>query len=191
MNHIMIDLETWDTTDNSVIRALAMAKFHPTTGDISARLVIDARPSVDNQVEVGRSISEQTQAFWRRQPFSLSKFLNETPREYLQTCNSTAMLRSRIADFVRPTLQTDEGKPSDGRIWSRGSFDCGILRDLLIDYPWRYWQERDVRTLDSLVDKVTPSQPHNPLSDVEAQIQQVRNAHALAGITLPDMSQAA
>lgn len=177
---IMIDQETWNNTTNAVVRAMAVVEFDPLTGDIDRRQLIDARPSLDDQIERGRTIGRKTVKWWKKKHPLAGHIARHA--EITRHVETTHQLVAAFHDFIRPLLDEHEKLPVD--LWSRGFFDIAILNDLYYSIgrttPWRYWQERDVRTLDSLVEKQPPANPHDPLSDIDAQIKQVALAHQLA-----------
>lgn len=162
---LMIDFETWGTAPNAVIRAAALAEFFPSTGKVHRTLLIDARYSVDNQIEHGRTMDNQTVQWW----LDREETLNESMRGMsVRFAHNLAMLSSMLDGFIH--------RIGYERAWSRGRFDLPILATLT-NIPWEFWREADVRTLDFIVPKPRPDQPHNPLSDVQAQIRQVHAAY--------------
>lgn len=70
-------------------------------------------------------------------------------------------------------------KVSDFTVWANSpSFDCNILnhhfRTYLINQPWKFYQERDVRTIKRLSEEMRlhvriPENPHNALQDAKNQ----------------------
>lgn len=177
---LMIDFETWGKTASAVVRAVALAEFHPATRNIVRQLLIDARQSVDDQLEHGRSTDTDTVDFWSMTKPRLSELMNNSPNS--KRIKTTPELAYTIMEFI--------GEHKYRCVWQRGHFDLPILASLLqsLDIseraddtgrrplPWNYCQERDVRTLDEVTPKVSPDQPHHPMSDVKAQIRQVSNA---------------
>lgn len=174
---LMVDIETWGTGPDAVVRAVAMATFNPWTGYVFGTAVWDLRGLIDRQLELGGTVDPGTVRWWGRMP---DEALGESLR-----------LARHMMPFTQPA-ELDDAIDSIGvfilshspsRCWSRGAFDYPILARLLdkqgVSPPWQYWQLRDVRTLDDLVPKVKPDRPHHPLSDCLAQIEQVRAALAL------------
>lgn len=182
MNDLMIDLETWARGPDAGIRAVGLAEFNPQTGYTERLALIDARTSMDDQIEAGRLVSASTMEWWRGKP-ALSSLIN-AHAEITQQVHTAFGIIKQVISFVLPMADAATGK-LHGNVWARGSFDIAILRHLFDTFsvenqvPWAYWQERDVRTLDFLVDKVAAENPHDPLSDIAAQIQQVRAAAKL------------
>lgn len=65
------------------------------------------------------------------------------------------------------------------RLWAKSpSFDCVILQRLWarhgLDFPVPFWKWRDVRT--AVEDRIVAEVPHDPMSDVDAQIEAVKRA---------------
>lgn len=170
--HTMVDLETWATTDNSVIRAAAVVNF--TADEITWRGLIDARHSVDDQILHGRAVDTDTVSWWQKQAINTDIWLNDPMGDavgrldYTVGVLSELQLMSEIVDLLH----------GEHKIWSRGTFDLDIIRHLITsngeEVPWQHWQERDVRTLDSFTPKPKPEIPHDPLSDALAQVQQAQ-----------------
>lgn len=181
--HLMLDTETWDTEPTAVVRAVALALFDPLSGDIAARLLLDLRLTVDEQIEAGRTISENTVAWWRGRDLSLSQLIG--PPDPQTAPQRLEQALQQFGAFIRPSLATGDNGDAKiaGRIWTRGHFDLPVLASLIRiespnhPLPWDYWQARDVRTLDEITPKQAPAQPHHPMSDCEAQIAQVRAAY--------------
>lgn len=179
MTDLMIDLETWAPTENAVIRAAAVVAFDPRGAGITGRLLIDARAAADDQIEKRRGVDPETVAWWCAQQ-SLSESLRG---EDAKPVSCLAKMLNEIEAFIHPLVDPETGRIR-GNVWTRGHFDCRILRHAWHAFgdeapPWGYWQEMDVRTLDVLVARVRPDSPHDPMSDCLAQIRQVQTAHAL------------
>lgn len=179
--HFMVDCETWSTADSAVIRMVMLAEFDPSDGSVLRGHLIDARPSIDSQLESGRAVSGATVHWWRGQ-VRLSAM---EPRE-VDVCECVLdldALATAVLEFLPPpdVWQSGDRRP---RIWSRGGIDvrwlASLLRDAGAEPPWSYWQERDVRTLDEFVPHVASALPHWPVADVHAQVAQVGRAFALA-----------
>ena len=184
---IMLDLETWGTSDTAAIRALAAVAFDPRRDDIHDIhdiLLIDATPSIDDQIEHGRTLDPGTVKWWRNQKTPLTALLAEQDPEHIDTL---AGILNRLENFLIPWTGNDTGCIG-GNVWTRGHFDAPILLHAWRTFdpqsapPWKYWQEKDVRTLDVFIEKKAPERPDDPLSDCMAQIASVRMAHSLAAM---------
>lgn len=183
--HVMIDIETWDTAPTAIVRAIALLAF-ASNGEVVGKRLIDARETVDEQLEHGRTVDAGTVAWWRKQG-PLRAHIDRHLDKDLVCARSVEQILEEIDAFVRGAPMGDNDKT-----WSRGRYDMSIIRDLyqteecdrdpidnaviISEPPWPYWAEADVRTLDVLTDKVWPDHPHDPISDAEAQIRQVVNA---------------
>jgi hypothetical protein len=181
----MLDIETWDTRHSAIVRAIALIAFAE-TGEILGRCLIDARETVDEQLEYGRTVDPSTVAWWQKQAPLGGHIQHHFSKDLLVARNIEQILEEIDAFVKRAPLGNAE------KIWSRGHFDMPIIRDLfrtqeydrdpidgavvIGEPPWPYWAEADVRTLDVLTAKVPADHPHDPISDAEAQIQQVANA---------------
>ena len=181
--NLMIDLETWGTTEQAVIRAAALVIFDD-YGEKLVKRVIDARTSVDRQLECGRSIDADTVAWWSKQkPLSWMIEADEL-KQIVKTVSTEMKLITAFRSIYEGAILTSTDEKVF--VWSRGRFDMQIISNLFAEQgqsetPWRYWQERDVRTLDSFVPQVKSKTPHNPLEDCYAQVAQVAAMYQLKG----------
>ncbi len=178
--HYMIDIETWDTAPTAVIRAIAIVGFDLDGGTRGLNL-IDCRRIIDEQIQAGRTTSEETAAWWAKQPIRLDSLLMNTRSHVADTLTIQPLDLPAAAKAVQDALWTED---HDIRVWSRGHFDIAILMNLLAAHgrpiPWRYSQVRDVRTLDEITPPIKAAMPHHPLADCLAQIQQVCAALRMA-----------
>jgi exodeoxyribonuclease VIII len=173
MSDYMIDIETFATSERAAIRAIAVVEFCRLGDGGGRHLVLDTRPSMDGQIMSGREIDPNTVVWWgKTEPLVIKH-----DAIGVESCDflDTALLR--LVQFIRPSEE-------ECRIWSRGAFDLSILRhawrdEFVAHPPWRYWQERDVRTLDEFAPKEASAIPHHPLYDCFAQISQVQHAFRL------------
>lgn len=158
MLNVMIDIETLDIKPTAVVVSVGIVTFtQDETRDI---LYIDAKASIMDQISKGRTVDQDTVAWWKGKPTI------DTLKSPCVSPSDLSELRRMIYVHTPPELE----------YWSRGSLDFIVLENLLVDcVPWKYWQLRDVRTLDHFVPKCTPTIPHNPVADCLAQIQQVWN----------------
>lgn len=168
----MIDLESWGTEPDSVIRAAVLVTFSPT--DHGEALYLDARPSIDDQLEMGRRIYNETQDWWRSQSPTLSEIVN--PSAWPIKVNDTEQIMDLMIRFII------KNKPK--YIWSRRCMDKDIIKDLLRSFgkkpPWDFRSEYDCSTFDLLLPKPASKVPHDPWCDCTSQIQHVQNALTLA-----------
>lgn len=161
----MVDLETLDTSPNAVILTLGAVKFDPKSNFISDE-TLSIRFSIEDQTQLGRTISDSTLEWWANQP-------KET-----QDIAFSDDGRISVVDAVEQFHRFVWGAE---RIWSQGSFDINILenlyRSLQRPFSWSYWQIRDSRTLFDFVDgELDRSQHHDALQDAIAQAKGVQTA---------------
>lgn len=180
MTDIMIDIETWATTEDAAIRAAALIAFDPNGEGDQGYLLIDARNSIDDQIDRGRSIDPSTVAWWRTQTPLWDAMTGHERIEVM----TLAGLVTEIENFTRPLLAANTSC-----IWTRGHFNVRILQNAFLSLDpdanrlWAYYQEADVRTLDQFTARVPSEHPNNPLADCMAQIRQVRNAFTLKAVS--------
>ena len=177
--HIMLDIETWDTSPTSIVRAIAVINFS-SNSSIRDEFLIDCRHTTDEQILAGRTICEDTVAWWNQQS-DLSKML-DAHRDKLRNFHTPTSL-VKLADVIGLAMHNPD---CEAAVWQRGAnFDTDIIKDLLLAAdrmtPWRYSRLRDVRTLDEIVPKVESAVPHDPLEDCRAQVKQVLQVLELAG----------
>ena len=168
--HGMIDLETLDTTNDSVILTCGAIKFDPFTrsqpyGELYHRL------DVDEQVALGRTTDDTTIDWWGKQPEAVwQEALGDDNRTDLDTF---------IRELQRWVVGIDV-------IWAQGyGFDITILDSLLMskghNKPWNFWNIRDSRTLFKLMPhdprKAMNFTAHNALEDCRAQAQCVQTCY--------------
>lgn len=184
MKEVMIDLETWGTSPDCVIRAICLAIFDPRGAASHDRYTLcDLRATLDQQLENGRAVEAQTVEWWRRQSVLLSEYLtayeNEDPAVTKIIANDFHESMIRLDHQIR-AVNNGNGPAA---IWSRGYFDIGILQPMMGN-TLPYYKIRDVRTLDSFVPRVQSANPHDPVCDCEAQVAQVRSAYTMAHTAL-------
>lgn len=168
MTDIMIDIETLNTTPDSIILSIAALSFErdSNVGDFKEKFM-----DCINIEQPKRSISHDTLVNFH---FQLPSGVNS----YLLT-EDTFTLDSalcHLGDFI-----IEEGRES-GRIWANGSgFDMGILEHAYDQVgqsiPWKFYQVRDLRTFIDVMDakeirnkyKDEAGDLHNPLVDCEWQ----------------------
>lgn len=134
---VMLDLETLSTRPESVILTLGAVKFDPWGDDVDAESGLYLRVNVDEQLELGRHVQEETIDWWGKQSAEVrEEALGETDRVGLDDM----------------TKQLNRFLVGVNNIWCQGpAFDIVILenlyRQLIKPTPWQFWQIRDSRTL--------------------------------------------
>lgn len=172
MTDIMIDLETLSVCTNAVILTIGAAKFN-----LGNPIIIDSfysRITIQSCINVGMVTDKKTIDWWNKQ--KNTDVYNEALGEDIERINIKIALNN---------LTTWMGSMSNVRIWANGpSFDCSILgeayRKCNLPIPWKYWNERDVRTIYDLggvtKNDVPDDNIHNALEDCYRQITGVNLA---------------
>lgn len=138
--HAMIDIETLDTSPTSLILSVGACIFDPYS-DTEPHSKTTFYPSVEEQFEYGRTVSDATLAWWKKQDVAiLEASLTEDNR-----C-SLASFAAKLNKFL---VAVD-------KIWCQGpQFDMVIIENLFgtINHHrnWKYWQIMDSRTLFQLM----------------------------------------
>lgn len=171
----MIDLETLGVEPDCVIMTLGAIKFDPFT-DAEPHSGLYLRCDVDEQTAMGRTIDDNTLAWWAKQ--------------------DDAIKEEAFGDHDRVSM--DELTRSINKfcvgldvLWCQGPlFDYAILQNLYKQVgkpcPWNYWQIRDSRTLFAMM----PSDPrkaiqeslHNALADCYYQAKCVQQSYKHFGV---------
>ena len=135
-SHVMIDMETLDTSPYCVILTIGAVKFDPKGSGVIERL--ELRPTIEEQTEkYNRVIDEGTLRWWSEQsPEALEEALGDQGRVSFTECMETLYQFCWNCDAV----------------WSNGaSFDVVVAetawRQLGMRIPWPFWVIRDTRTL--------------------------------------------
>lgn len=164
--HLMVDIETLGTQSNSVILSIAAVNFDLDNGRTGERFYqnIALRSSMD----MGLVIDPDTLKWWLQQDKGpLAASLTEERN-----------LSQVLADFISfcKNLGQDNLK-----VWGNAArFDLGLVENacnragLLL--PWKYYDERDVRTLAAFAPQIKEAIPfrgnkHHPLDDCLYQIR--------------------
>jgi len=175
--HAMIDIETLDTSPQSVVLSVGAVKFNP-YDETEPYNEIYYKLDLDDQDRLHRTTSDSTIEWWskqnedvRNEAFSedgrigVDQFLNE--------------LRSWLSNVHT--------------IWGHGyGFDLTILEDMYKgsgkSIPWNFWQVKDSRTLFSLCKKdprklLGNENLHNALADAYFQAKGVQMAFNELSVT--------
>lgn len=163
MKDIMIDIETVGTDPYSVILAIAAVKFDIRTGEVGEQFyrTIDIKSSR----KAGLSFDFDTLWWWMGQ--------DENVRNMV--FNGKEALVNVLLD-----LMLFIGDDKEVEIWANSpSFDLSLIQNACervdIETIWRYWQERDVRTISNLLPDIRKNMKregaaHHPVSDCIHQI---------------------
>ncbi|ENA6856437.1 exonuclease [Escherichia coli] len=168
--HLSVDLETMGTNPDAPINSIGGKFFDPATGEMGPEFskAIDLETS-------GGIIDRKTIKWWakRSREAQSAIFTDEIPLD-------DALLQLR--EFIN-----ENSGESFVQIWGNGAnFDNVILRRSYerqgIPCPWRYYNDRDVRTIVELGNSIgfdvrmaIPFEgvPHNALDDARHQAKQV------------------
>ncbi|EFB6062202.1 TPA: 3'-5' exoribonuclease [Escherichia albertii] len=169
-HHLMIDLETMGTNPDAPINSMGGKFFDPATGEMGPEFskAIDLETS-------GGIIDRKTIKWWakRSREAQSAIFTDEIPLD-------DALLQFR--EFI-----DENSGECFVQVWGNGAnFDNVILRRSYerqgIPCPWRYYNDRDVRTIVELGNSIgfdvrmaIPFEgvPHNALDDARHQAKQV------------------
>lgn len=131
----MIDTETLGTDPTCVVLSIGAVTFNPKGDGVISKFSI--KPSVDEQLAFGRTISEDTMAWWANQPRHAQE---EAFSEHDRVPYKDAM--EQLHKFCW----------NNDYPWSHGApFDIVLMescwRDHKMQAPWKFWNVRDTRTL--------------------------------------------
>ncbi len=171
--HLMIDLETMGTNTNAPIVVIGAVFFDPQTGEIGPVFYIVI--SLTDAMNTGAVPDGGTIEWWLKQS-------SEARAAILTDQVKLKDALSRFREFINE--YSDE---KFVQVWGNGAtFDNAILRTsyerLDIPCPWRYYNDRDVRTIVELGKTIgfdartaIPFEgvPHNALDDARHQAKYV------------------
>ena len=170
----MFDLETLDVKPSAVILSLGAVKFDPRQQGIDPNAErLSLRIDIDSQSTIGRTISEDTIAWWATQ--------SKEAQDAAFGEHDRVSLEEAVEQFHKFVWNSE-------RVWSQGSFDVNIMEHLYTNlgkpYAWQYWQVRDSRTLFDFVDgAMDRTKHHNAVEDAIAQAEAVQRALRKIGWT--------
>lgn len=134
---IVLDIETLGTRPDSVVLTIGAVKFDPYGDEVDIDKGFYIRADVNEQLAMGRHLSEDTLQWWMKQPEEVREdALSEGGRE------SVAETLKQLNRFL---VCSDQ-------VWVQGPvFDIATLENLYRQMqtppPWHYWNIRDSRTL--------------------------------------------
>jgi len=174
---MMIDLETLSTKMNAVMLSIGAVMFTVEENEYGyPNKQFYMKPNLDSQMRIGSRIQADTLKWWLKQS-------DEARAEFTEvdtTLPPISKVLSQLKNFH------DEYKPR--RIWSHGaSFDLPILSYAYfragMEVPWKYWNERDTRTLFEVYEgdlkkflKPDGQTVHNAVIDARNQANAVNHA---------------
>ncbi|HDY8786683.1 TPA: 3'-5' exoribonuclease [Klebsiella pneumoniae] len=174
--HVMVDLETMGKKHNAPIVAIGAVVFDPATGSIGESFYKVV--CLESSVNWGAVIDPSTVIWWLKQSSEARSAIVNDDAIPLQD----ALLQFR--EFVSDNVA---GGSKKAQVWGNGaSFDNSILRSsydcIADDYPWEYWNDRDVRTMVELGQAISfdpkttipfEGSRHNALADAIHQARYV------------------
>ena len=174
--NVMVDLETMGKKHNAPIVAIGAVVFDPATGSIGESFYKVV--CLESSVNWGAVIDPSTVIWWLKQSSEARSAIVNDDAIPLQD----ALLQFR--EFVSDNVA---GGSKKAQVWGNGaSFDNSILRSsydcIAEDYPWEYWNDRDVRTMVELGQAISfdpkttipfEGSSHNALADAIHQARYV------------------
>ncbi|MBD1582782.1 3'-5' exonuclease [Pseudoalteromonas sp. S16_S37] len=180
MNNVMLDLETMGQGSNAAIVAIGAVFFDPITGEIGDSFY--KKIALEDAVKFG-DIDASTVIWWLKQ--------SDAARAEI-TSDDTNVLREALYAFSDWIGQIEN--IHDRVVWGNGaSFDNVILSNaykaIKSTKPWRFWNDRDVRTVVELgltLKKFNPKKEvpfigttHNAIDDAIHQAKYVSAIYAI------------
>ena len=137
--HIVIDLETLDTSTDAVVLSIGYA-----WGTHKGYAANQVNLETTSQRLKGRTAGVDTLVWWSNQP-------KETQARAVENPEITEVALAKVASFIEKITEKCGGSNAVS-IWGNSpSFDLAILASLFKQYgvevPWKYYQEKDLRTL--------------------------------------------
>jgi len=171
MKHVMLDLETLDTTHDACVLQIAAVRFDLQTGKTAEEYDTLINPL--SSVKFNRKINEETLRWWADQNKSVRDLI---PQAFFTGITLPEALK-KLSAFV--------GQYKDTKVWGNGVlFDNAIIRSAwksagLDKEPWGFRADLDVRTLVAIGRAAGIERPkdqfegvkHNALDDCKHQIK--------------------
>lgn len=191
--HVMIDIETLGTTQDSTILQIGAVGFAKDGMDPG----FYADVTVEDQIAMGRKVDPFTLGWWLDRTSSEARLSVFERRDI----DKRSLLHSLVAlnQYIKAYLIDDtHNNTKHDKLWANSpAFDLAIIRNAMemceIKPVWQYWHEADVRTLkvlDGIVQGVEIKKipimreggiAHNALDDAKNQALYV--SHFLENIT--------
>lgn len=171
MSHIMLDIETLDTTQSAVVLSIGAVVFDPFSKQLGEKFYVEFTTDLDTQQRVGRTVSAATVTWWMQQGAAAKQIFADPAPEGVRRV-STAQGLTEFASFVA----RNGGK--EAQLWGNGAdFDNVIVGSLFDSFgmvkPWSYSRNRCYRTMKRLFGenvKITRhGVHHNGLDDAITQ----------------------
>ena len=177
--HIMIDIETLDTTARAVVLSIGAVAFSFEGGQQTFPFY--RALDYDDQLAIGREVSQSTLHFWSQQSDKARGAAFDGTR------TDTVEVLHELGVFIAERSHGEGGRPL---IWAYpAAFDLAVLEDLYgqfdVGVPWKHRNHRCVRTLYSLAgnpdfEHKGVVEAHHPVSACQVQITQaIRSVEVL------------
>ena len=167
MEHVMIDLETLGVNDNAPVFAIGATFFNPNTGEFGPDFYETIK--LKSSVAAGAIPDMETVIWWMEQE-------DDARRALIDASLPIDEVLRRFSHFCKMY-----GK--NIQVWGNGAtFDLTILKNAYRhvgrEHPWKFWAERDVRTvvemgrasgIDPKVTTYLDGIKHNALHDARFQ----------------------
>lgn len=143
MDHIMLDLETLDTSPTALVLSIGAVAFDPITGELGERFYVEFTDDLAAQETLGRTVSADTVKWWMQQ--------NAMAKQVFGTVAEAGIRQTLGAGLGQFTQFVIRNGGKDAKIWANGAdFDNVILGSLYRNAgllpPWRYSNNRCFRT---------------------------------------------
>lgn len=148
--HAMIDIETLNTEPNSTILTVGACKFNPFSDEPPTDRIL-WRPSADEQLQSGRTVSESTLEWWSKLPQHI--------QDEAFNGNNQIPLNQFFKELNKWLVGVD-------KIWCQGpQFDMVIIEHLFKQFEhhrnWAFWQIMDCRTIFNMM----PVEPRKAIQE--------------------------
>ena len=143
MKHVMMDIETLGNKTNSVILAIGACYFDPETGEIGE--TFNRHINVEDCVASGLDMDASTVLWWMAQSKGAQSKITQGQKSSISLLHALTLL----SDFIGGNCQ----------VWGNGAtFDNAIVNNAYekkgLTKPWKFWNDRDVRTIVELGQKI-------------------------------------
>ena len=171
MNDLMIDIETLGTDIDSVILSISAVQFNLKSGDIGNEFHVDI--DAKSCVKAGLTMSVDTIMWWFEQDKEAQMEIVKSYKSGLAIDLKSAL--EKFNEWINGNFDT-----SRVNTWGNSNrFDIGIIiysmKKCDIVPIWKFWNEKDVRTLSGLAprfkrDEVFNGVKHYGIDDCKFQI---------------------
>tara|TARA_R110002167_G_scaffold60282_2_gene170393 strand:+ start:1108 stop:1680 length:573 start_codon:yes stop_codon:yes gene_type:complete len=181
--HMMLDIETMDTSKEASVLSIGACMFDPRGANDYGKRAEDPitdthyeRASLRSNLEAGRTMSADTILWWMQQ--------SEAARFELHS-GEQSPLGIALYNFRKWAVARDQVAT---RIWAKSpDFDCVIMQDAMTKsaemWPFKFWESRCVRTITELAYPEGDEPPlgigvaHNALDDSIRQALRVQECY--------------